>query len=257
MNRKSSKGNQLKFEVDGTWYKADYLGYEGLAEYTVSQLLQYSSLRQNEYVLYEPEQIAYKKALFNGCKSRDFTDGWQLITLERLFQQVYGLGVNQIVYAIADHTERLKTLVELTERASGLSDFGIYMQKLLTVDAFFLNEDRHSHNIALMCNDRREFKLSPIFDNGAALLSDTTLDYPMRIDCLEQIHEAKSKTFCESFEEQMEIAETLYGANLRFTFGYAEVSRIVDQAAIYEKNVRQRVIDLVMERRRTHMDLFR
>ena len=27
----SSKGNQLKWESEGVWYKADYTGYEGLA----------------------------------------------------------------------------------------------------------------------------------------------------------------------------------------------------------------------------------
>ena len=32
--RQSSKGNQLKWENDGIWYKADYTGYEGLADYT-------------------------------------------------------------------------------------------------------------------------------------------------------------------------------------------------------------------------------
>ena len=42
--RKSSKGNQLKFEQDGIWYKADYLGYEGLAEYVVSKLLSFSTM---------------------------------------------------------------------------------------------------------------------------------------------------------------------------------------------------------------------
>ena len=26
----SSKGNQLKWENDGLWYKADYTGYEGI-----------------------------------------------------------------------------------------------------------------------------------------------------------------------------------------------------------------------------------
>ena len=38
-NRKSSKGNQLKWRKDNLWYKADYTGYEGLAEYLVSELL--------------------------------------------------------------------------------------------------------------------------------------------------------------------------------------------------------------------------
>ena len=32
-DRQSSKGNQLKWENAGIWYKADYTGYEGLAEY--------------------------------------------------------------------------------------------------------------------------------------------------------------------------------------------------------------------------------
>ena len=30
-DRQSSKGNQLKWENEGTWYKADYTDYEGLA----------------------------------------------------------------------------------------------------------------------------------------------------------------------------------------------------------------------------------
>ena len=55
--RQSSKGNQLKFERDGIWYKADYLGYEGLVEYTVSKLLGFSDLDRNEYVDYDPEEF--------------------------------------------------------------------------------------------------------------------------------------------------------------------------------------------------------
>ena len=41
----SSKGNQLKWESDGVWYKADYTGYEGLAEYIVSGLLKHSAVQ--------------------------------------------------------------------------------------------------------------------------------------------------------------------------------------------------------------------
>ena len=36
--RQSSKGNQLKWENDGIWYKADYTGYEGLADITLERL---------------------------------------------------------------------------------------------------------------------------------------------------------------------------------------------------------------------------
>ena len=73
-NRQSSKGNQLKWNNNGIWYKADYTGYEGLAEYMISHLLLKSSLRQDEFVLYEPEQIRYKDAVYSGVKSNDFLE---------------------------------------------------------------------------------------------------------------------------------------------------------------------------------------
>ena len=54
-DRRSSKGDQLKWRHGDNWYKADYLGYEGLAECVVSSLLAMSSLDRSGYVCYEPE----------------------------------------------------------------------------------------------------------------------------------------------------------------------------------------------------------
>ena len=255
-NRRSSKGNQLKFERDGFWYKADYLGYEGLAETVISRLLSFSTLQPSEYVAYDTEEILYNSQVFTGCKSRDFTDGWQLITLERLLSQVYGHGLNQVVYAIEDHTERLRTMVNLVERVTGIRDFGPYMAKTLTVDAFFLNEDRHSHNLAVLTDSRHTFRLCPLFDHGASLLSDTRLDYPTGRDPLELISTAHPKTFCDSFEEQIDIAEKLYGHQIRFSFKYADVKAVLDQAAVYPPEIRQRVLDIIMEQRRRYRYLF-
>ena len=256
LNRKSSKGNQLKFERDGIWYKADYTGYEGLAEYTVSQLLRFSSLKEDEFVLYEPEQIMYGDSVFNGCKSHDFLGGWQLITLERLFQQVYGKGLNSMIWSVPDHADRLRMIAEQVERVTGIRNFGIYLAKMLTIDVMFLNEDRHTHNIAVMTNDRKEYKLCPLFDHGACLLSDTTMDYPLGKDCLALMNRAKPKTFCQDFSEQMDITEELYGVQIRFSFGYHDVKNLVDQVEFYSEEIRQRIIDLVMSRRRTYMYLF-
>ena len=92
--RKSSKGNQLKWQKEDIWYKADYLGYEGLAECVVSALLKRSSLSEDEFVIYEPESIRYKSQVYNGCRSMDFAAGWQTITLERLFKNRFGTGLN-------------------------------------------------------------------------------------------------------------------------------------------------------------------
>ena len=59
-DRQSSKGNQLKWENNGIWYKADYTGYEGLAEYLCAHFLKMSSLEEKEFVDYEIEEIMYR-----------------------------------------------------------------------------------------------------------------------------------------------------------------------------------------------------
>ena len=37
--RKSSRGNQFKWQKDNRWYKADQNGYESLSEFAIAQLL--------------------------------------------------------------------------------------------------------------------------------------------------------------------------------------------------------------------------
>ena len=69
-------------------------------------------------------------------------------------------------------------------------------------------------------------------------------------------HQAKPKTFCDSFDEQMDIAEALYGMQIRFQFGYNEVKAILDQAEIYTTEIRKRVLDLVMSQRFKYQYLF-
>ena len=157
-SRQSSKGNQLKWKNGNDWYKADYTGYEGLSEYVVSSLLQKSTLDINEYVLYEPVQIKYGKVIYTGAKSNDFLqDDWQIITLERLFQNYYGQSLNKAIYQTTNHKDRLKLIVEQVERVTGLEDFGGYMNRMFAIDAFFLNEDRHTHNMAVLMNGKGKF----------------------------------------------------------------------------------------------------
>ena len=84
-NRKSSKGNQLKWMHGDIWYKADYAGYEGLAEYVVSQLLLYSNLERREFVVYQTEEIRYKRQILKGCSSGNFlTEGEQLTVFDAI-----------------------------------------------------------------------------------------------------------------------------------------------------------------------------
>ena len=112
-DRQSSKGNQLKWCRNNVWYKVDYMGYEGLVEYVVSRLLEKSSLKQEEYVLYKTEEISYKRRKYLGCKSENFLpEGWQLITLERLFYGFYNESLYKKLFTIPEHSERLEFIVD-------------------------------------------------------------------------------------------------------------------------------------------------
>ncbi|MCR5179319.1 MAG: hypothetical protein K6C95_10100 [Lachnospiraceae bacterium] len=255
--RKSSKGNQLKWENNGIWYKADYLGYEGLAECAVSRLLRRSDLGEEEFVFYEPEEIRYKDQIYKGCKSRDFSGEWQIITLERLFKEQFGVGLNQGIYSIADPEERMVFLVEQVERTTGLKDIGIYMTKLFAIDALFLNEDRHTHNISVLMNGKGDFKLCPVYDNGAALLSDLRMDYPLGCDIYREIGNVKAKTICDSFDEQLEVAEKLYGKQLSFSFSAKDIDACMEDLHIYEPAIRERVTDILREQKRRYKYMFR
>lgn len=256
-NRKSSKGNQQKWLKDGVWYKADYTGYEGLSEYLISHLLQKSTLQETEFVLYDTEKIKYKASEFCGCRSIDFfPEGWNLITLERLFQNMYGESLHKSIYQISSHENRLKFIVDQTIRMTGLIDFGTYMNKLLTIDAFFLNEDRHTHNIAVLMDETGKFHYCPFFDHGAGLLSDTMMDYPMERELYDAIQDAEAKTFCISFEEQMEISEKLYGQQFKFSFSLRDVEEILWKDKLYSKEIKERVYQIVAWQYRKYKYLF-
>lgn len=257
IGRSSSKGNQLKWENEGIWYKADYSGYEGLAETVVSKLLDYSDLSDGEYAHYETEEIKYGTQRFRGAKSRDIlTDDWQIITLERLYKQNYNESLYKAIWTLNDVKERMQFLCLQTEMITGIKNFGEYMTRLLTIDAFFKNEDRHTHNIAVLMNSKGEFKLCPIFDNGAALLADTTMDYPLDGDIYALMDKVQAKTICVDFDEQLNVAEELYGQQIHFNFTRKDVEKILDEATLYDVRVRERVKTIIFQQMRKYLYLF-
>lgn len=255
-DRQSSKGNQLKWENCGIWYKADYTGYEGLSEYVISHLLMKSNIGE-EYVLYDLENIKYNAVQYNGVRSESFLTGdWQIITLERLYKQMFGVSLYKTIYSIEDVRERLIFLVNQVELITGLKGFGKYINKLFTIDAFFLNEDRHTHNIAVLMNREGEFAFCPIFDNGAGLLSDIKMDYPLEEDVYSLIKNVKSKTISDDFDEQLDVSEILYGHNLLFSFSKKDVHEIVNSATIYSETERVRVEDILYFQMQKYQYLF-
>ena len=257
-DRQSSKGNQLKWENQGVWYKADYAGYEGLSEVVVSHLLKMSTLCSGEYVIYDPEQIRYKSVVYNGVKSKNFLTGKnQIITLERLFDNFFHRSFYQSVFQIADHKKRLCFLVDQVERITGLSGFGSYMNKLFTIDAFFLNEDRHMHNIAVLMDEEGRFDFCPMFDHGAGLLSDTTMDYPLGGNIYDLMGQADAKTISDDFDEQLDLSAELYGQQLFFQFTKKDVNELLDLFSIYSETERKRVEEILYAQMRKYRYLFK
>ena len=219
----TSKGNQLKWKCYGYWYKADHMGYEGLAETIVSALLGKSTVKY-PFVAYEYSQIKYKDRVYSGCKSADFlADGYDLIPLEKLYRKFTGGSLAVDTAHQGKIKNQIKFLVNFVEQTTGLQNFGQYLTSMLEIDAFFLNEDRHTNNIAVIRNEKDgSFRFCPIFDNGLSLLSDLN-DYSLDKDLYECIGAVQAKPFSADFSEQTEAASQLYGSCLKLGFTKEQV----------------------------------
>lgn len=254
---KSSKGNQPKWFIDNKYYKQDYAGYEGLVEYVISNLLKYSNLNEDEFVLYDTTSIKNHSLIRNGCISKNFlNDNESLITLIKLYRNNYNRMLNSDVFHITSVEERFKFLVNSISNLTNIHNFGQYITKIIEIDTFFLNEDRHFNNIALIYSNQ-EYKLCPIFDNGLSLLSDTTLDYPFSEDMYELMKKVQPKTIAFDFYEQLEAAEKLYGQQMHFSFTKKDIRDILEKEENYSNQEKNRIENLLYEQMRRYSYLFK
>lgn len=252
----SSKGDQPKWSYNGNWYKADYMGYEALAEIVVSSLLKRSNVQ--DFVAYEPVMIQYNGKMYVGCESKNFrAKNEQLVPFERLHRAYKGVGLAQTLGGIPTAKERIKYTVDFIENTTKLTGVGKSMATLLALDAFFLNEDRHTNNLAVIRNeDTLEFRLCPVFDNGLALLSDTN-DYPTGSNIYDCISKVKAKPFDPDFFEQVYAAEQLYGAPLKFSFKKKDVIGILNRlSSFYSSDILSRAEQIIYEQMRKYPAYF-
>lgn len=211
----SSKGNQEKWQDNGRWYKLDQFGYEGLAEVTVSNLLKLSSIEHNtpfKFVRYSPEIINAHGIDRTGCSSKNFLKkGQSIVTLSHLFRS-YGMPLIDSLSRLTSDKRRIAFIAEKTAELTGLDMFPQYLTLIFETDALFLNNDRNLNNIAVLeCNGKYDY--CPIFDNGAALLSNM-MDYPMNIDPEALIKSVHARPLNTTFNRQMIHAVRLYGIQL-------------------------------------------
>ena len=251
----SSKGNQPKWFVDEKWYKADHMGYEGLAEVLVSRLLLLSNAK--DFISYEPVQITYDGKTASGSTSPNFLKQDEiLIPFERLHRSFRGRGLAQTI-AQMETAEKVRYTVELIEGVTGLQDVGQYLTMILELDSFFLNEDRHTNNLSVIRNEKTgKYRLSPIYDNGLSLLSDLH-DYPLEQDIYSMIARVQAKPFDRDFDLQTETAEILFRPQLKFSFTAREAAGELDALTeYYPKEIIDRVECIVLEQIRKYPVFF-
>ena len=211
-----SKGNQIKVCVGNIWYKADYLGYEGASEIASSDILSQSNITDIiSYVKYDFDTLTLNNKRYNGCRSYDFSNGKDIITLDEFFH-IYTNNRAEIFLKGLSVKDKIKKTVELVQNNTNINNFGEYLTALFELDAFIYNDDRHFNNIALLHDIKTDnYELCPVFDNGAAFLSDEE-EYG-KSDKIGLIRkEIKSKPFSENFKEQIGICRSLYGEQLKF-----------------------------------------
>ena len=248
----SSKGDQPKWYLGGKWYKADQMGYESLAEVVISHLLKKSNIA--DYVLYEPVIIKHSDNESVGCVSNNFKEHHeQIIPFERLHRVYNGIGLANALAKFPTAQEKIIYTVRFIEGIAGLKNVSQYITTILELDAFFLNEDRHTNNLAVIRDEETHtFRFCPIFDNGLALLSDIR-DYPLSGDIYESINNVKAKPFDMSFDEQLIAAEQLYGCCVEFSFTKHDVNSIISEIRdIYDEHLLNRVESIIYEQMRKY-----
>ena len=241
----TSKGNQLKWKLGDQWYKADHMGYEGLSEVLVSRLLHKTELKY-PFVEYHPVEIAYKGQKLLGCRSKNF--------LEKLYRQNTGKSLALSLVEFPEVPNRIQYTVEQVEKYTELHDFGKYLTAMLELDAFFLNEDRHTNNIAVLYDTEKDcYELSPIFDQGLSLLADTSYDFSLEQPLEDCIKRVEAKPFHSSFVQQVDAAEELYGIQIHFHFGAKEVQKELQTLNEgYSEEIIMRVERLLREQMRRY-----
>ena len=123
----------------------------------------------------------------------------------------------------------------------------LYLTAMLEIDAFFMNEDRHTNNIAVIYNEKtQKYELSPFFDQGLCMFADINQDYPIDQSleyCLEKI---EAKPFSSDFDIQLDAAEELYGIQIGFQFTFKDIQIYLQKnSENYPREVIRRVEQLL------------
>lgn len=249
----SSKGNQEKWfdKEHNAWYKLDQFGYEALAETLISNLLEHSNLSKEipfSFARYQMVRINVHGRDRTGCMSENFLkQGQSIITLSHLFSRYLGTPLRNTLEKMTSDKKRMAYLADATAEFTGLKEFGFYLTLLFEIDALFLNDDRHLNNIAVI-EENGSFDYCPIFDNGAALLSNMQVA-PMNLAPKALVSSAVARPFNTTFTRQINTMRGIYGRQLKIPrFSKKEIAdELKPLLEFYAERDRGIILDRVTE----------
>lgn len=252
----SNDGMQQKFydEKSNYWYKEDYLGTEGLSEHITSILLENSDLSHVEYKACQFE-MGQKEVV--GCKSKNFLkENERLVSAYELFEKYKNIDIAKKI-AGQPVIDKIKYFVENVIEITGIQDFGQYLTKILQLDAVTKNEDRHFKNICFIVDENNQFRVCPVFDNGAAFLSDKYTYGPLSKVTDDKLKSIEAKPFSADFDEQLDACESLYPANINLK-QMKEISLYPKEILtnLYGKEEVESCMDLIRSAERKYSYLF-
>lgn len=247
----SAMGNQAKYECDGYWYKVDFLGYEGAAEYLASYVMQYTDLNESEFVKYDLVEIEQNGKMVTGCVSKDFkAPDESVVTIAQLLKSVdrdYYNSISLNAWQQSATTDKIQSFVSVVEQNTGIKDFGVYLSKLLDVDYLTLNEDRHFNNIALLYNRKQDkFRPAPIFDCGMGFLSNLRTKYSEDGNVRKELNSVKARPFATSFEKQVLACHHLYGSCVSLQTDFTPAPALQRIKEVYGDIIASRIRAIVL-----------
>ena len=122
----------------------------------------------------------------------------RFLSFHRLHELVRGgVSLDNIIRTHDTCAERINYIKEFLYDTLEY-DCSEYLSQILSLDALLLNPDRHFNNLGVIINNQTGCcRTAPIFDNGAALLSNYR-DYPCDIPFEEHLQHVTITMVCTS-----------------------------------------------------------
>ena len=180
-----------------------------------------------------PYTVAWNKgAPYSICEdfadeSRELVPAWRIIQMQKKPNNI----------SVYQH------FVNCCE-AIGVRDAVPFLDRMIVLDYLIANEDRHLNNIAVLRRGE-EFDYCPLFDFGAALLSNTR-DYPLDIEPRAHLRLLRALPLETTFGRQVQAARAVYGPQLEWDFTVGDIAAaLVKPLEFYAERDRADIADRV------------